>query len=88
MLLQNYRDSSSTGSGVFGSLSAMSGINNQLREKAMKPQTAENSHAPSNQSLEDDLSQSAYSQDGSTSAPPQDAPSGGLTKQSLQRLNV
>lgn len=64
VLLQNYKDSSSAGSSVFGSLSVMSGINNQLREKAMKPPTSD-SHFPSNQS-EDDMSQSAYSQDSAT----------------------
>ena len=75
VLLQNYKDSSSTGSGVFGSLSAMSGINNLLREKAMKPPTSDNSHIPSNLSIEDDLSQSACSQDGPTAAPTQEMPS-------------
>lgn len=55
VLLQNYKDSSSAGSSVFGSYSIVSGINNQLREKAMKP--AENTG-------EDDTSQSAHSQDG------------------------
>ena len=41
ILLQNYKESSSTSSSVFGSYSMMSGINNKLHEKAMKPTTSE-----------------------------------------------
>ena len=60
VLLQNYKDSSSAGSSAFGSYSMISGINNQLREKALKPTTT------SEHDVDEDGSQSAYSQDGSS----------------------
>lgn len=82
VLLQNYKDSSSAGSSVFGSYSMMSGINNQLREKALKPATT------SEQSAEDDASQSGCSQEGSGGGQQESTGVSMLTKQSLQRHNI
>ena len=53
----------------------------------MKPPTSD-SHFPSNQSCEDELSQSAYSQDGSSAQPQHPEGTSMLTKQSLQKHNI